>query len=160
MFKTTILIIFLCLINLSLSSSFSCVSNFDCNNGVCEKFDNGGPLCYCFPGFNSIDDEPCNNKLKEQTAAVFNGTIFGVFGAIWFYLAAGNWVYMFVGILQLLLLIAFIVFSVIYNITKDTCVYISLLVVWIIVTVGWVSVFILSIANVLHDGNGFEVVRW
>lgn len=95
--KNLILCLLLIIAYSKLSNAIACTTDANCNNGVCISLQ-----CVCSKGYADRDGVACTYKQKEKVIAFCLSFFIGFFGADWFYLAAGNGVYVFAGIMKLL----------------------------------------------------------
>jgi hypothetical protein len=87
-----------------------CYDDDDCNHGKCEAITDfrGNYLnaseCICNKGYIDNDNKVCIYKQRKQLVAFLLSFFVGNLGVDWFYLAHGNGVYIFAGIMKLITL--------------------------------------------------------
>ena len=83
--------------------STQCVNSSDCPaNSACKQ---QGPTdweCVCNDGWIDRNGVVCSYQQKPQLDSFLISIFVGIFGVDWFYLARGNGVYIFAGVMKLL----------------------------------------------------------
>ncbi len=76
--QVAIVIILFGLCKLSLAQNQKCLTDSDCNNGICRNF-----TCICNSGFVTFGSSTCNYQQKEKLTAFLLSFFVGSFGADW-----------------------------------------------------------------------------
>lgn len=82
-------------------SALNCTRSSECGHGTCEPDGPTGHVCVCKKGWINRG-RTCNYEQRSKLAAFLISLFAGTLGADWFYLALGNGLYIFAGIVKLL----------------------------------------------------------
>ena len=172
-FLNAILIIFGWLVVVQVAGGvhgFNCTNTSLCNHGKCIK----ETTCACDKGFATVNaTNQCNYEQKKKLTAFLLSFFIGVTGADWFYLAGGRSEYITIGVVKLLLFLAYFGFACIpfclIGIMKKSkgvlaCLCGCLIVLLVLMTVAnmiWaLADWIRILVNKFPDGNGILLEEW
>lgn len=160
------IVLLVCLITNILSCR---IGYNDCGNGVCLHTPNG-IQCHCFPSYITIDPESeCNYTQRNLDVGFTYSLFFGGLGADWFYLARGNGIYIFIGLLKLFLSFTVVFLSKLVKIMKSNesneafsthckvVTYMFTLPLCIVFIFWWILDFVRMGNNTFLDGNGHNL---